>query len=264
MAFNNKVSRLFGKFANHSFPSIIQKIINSIYVRIFKIDMSEFGDISSYGSLNALFTRSLCRNRAIDFSKDVLISPCDSLITECSKIQNDTALQIKGMSYRVSELLGERDGLQEEYLYINFYLSPKDYHRYHAPCDMEVLQVRYFGGELLPVNKPSLKKNSNLFIKNERVVLVCRDIKGEIMYFVAVGALNVGKMVLHFESRVETNTTANQNIVYHYEIPKTIKKGDELGMFKMGSTVVMFIKNIKNPPLCDTKVRFGDSVGQFV
>ncbi|PAF54334.1 phosphatidylserine decarboxylase [Helicobacter sp. 13S00482-2] len=264
MKISNKVSRLFGKFANFRFPSGIQRFINWVYVRIFDINMSEFGDISSYPSLNALFTRSLLQHRDFDASIDALISPCDALITECGKIQNNTALQIKGMSYQVNELLGEKDGLDQEYSYINFYLSPKDYHRYHAPCEMEVFEVRYFAGELLPVNKPSLKKNTDLFIKNERLVVVCKDVKGKIMYFVAVGALNVGQMVLHFENRVQTNTIANQNAIYTYEVPKIIKKGDELGMFKMGSTVVIFIKDVKNLPLIDNKVKFGDVIGQFV
>lgn len=263
MQSSNKISRLFGRFANHKFPNFIQKFINSIYVKIFDIDMREFRDISSYLSLNELFTRSLVKSRDFDTSRYSLISPCDSLITECARVDNNKALQIKGMPYCVGDFLGQ-DKLEEEYFYINFYLSPKDYHRYHAPCDMEVLEVRYFAGELLAVNKPSLKKHTDLFIRNERVVLVCKDIKGELMYFVAVGALNVGQMVLHFESRVETNKVANQNAIYRYEIPKSIKKGEELGMFKMGSTVVIFCKNMTNLPIADTKVRFGDTIGQFI
>lgn len=262
MKLSNKISRLFGRFANHRFPAFVQKFINSIYVKIFDIDMSEFLDVSSYPSLNALFTRSLVVSRDFDTSKDSLISPCDCLITECARVDNNKALQIKGMPYCVGDFLGQ-EGLEEEYFYINFYLSPKDYHRYHAPCDMEVFEVRYFAGELLAVNKPSLKKNTDLFIRNERVVLVCKDTKGEWMYFVAVGALNVGQMVLHFEPKVETNTIANKNAIYRYEIPKSIKKGEELGMFKMGSTVVLFCKNITHLPLSDTKVRFGDVIGKL-
>lgn len=263
MQSSNKISRSFGRFANHKFPRFIQKIINSIYVKIFDIDMSDFGDVSSYLSLNELFTRALLKPRDFDTSRDSLISPCDSLITECARVDNNKALQIKGMPYNVGDFLGQ-EGLEEEYFYINFYLSPKDYHRYHSPCDMEVLEVRYFAGELLAVNKPSLKKNTDLFIRNERVVLVCKDAKGELMYFVAVGALNVGQMVLHFESRVQTNNVANQNAIYRYEIAKSIKKGEEIGMFKMGSTVVMFCKNITNLPAVDTKVRFGDTISRFI
>lgn len=270
MIWSNKISRLFGKFANYRFPRPIQYLINTVYIKIFKIDLSGFDSASSYVSLNALFTRSLKQNRKIDQTKSVFISPCDSLITECGRVKERTALQIKGMSYPVDELLGKGEkeskiqSLGEEYFYINFYLSPSDYHHYHAPCDMKITEVRYFGGKLLPVNFPSLRKNSCLFIKNERVVIKALDPFGETMYFVAVGALNVGQMVLCFEPRVQTNCVNGKNCIYFYEYPILIKKGEEIGFFKMGSTVVVFCKDLINTTQKGVKVKFGESIGRFI
>lgn len=257
----NKISRIFGCFANYAFPSFFQNFINRVYVSIFKIDLSDFETIENYKTLNALFTRSLKKPRVFDEDKTVMIAPTDSVVTEFGKVQENVALQIKGMEYSVEELLGE--GVDNDYSFINYYLSPRDYHRYHSPCDMEVLEVRYFGGKLLPVNMPSLKKNKSLFVQNERVVLVAKDKNGEKIFFVAVGALNVGKMLVHFEPRVQTNALPNQQCSYAYDAGIVIKKGDEIGMFQMGSTVVVFAKNIDLNLELGQRVLFGDSIGKF-
>lgn len=260
--FKNTISRYFGKFASHSFSPKIQKVINSSYVKLFDIDLSEFEGAESYSSLNALFTRELKVEREFDPSPRIIISPCDSLIMEQGSVQNNSALQIKGMVYCVSEFLGEVLG--EGYFYTNYYLSPRDYHRYHASSDMWVEEVRYFAGELLPVNRPSLLKNHNLFIRNERVVVVAKDNKGNKMFYVAVGALNVGQMVLNFEPRVQTNTKANINTSFTYPEPIHIKKGEEVGMFKMGSTIVTFQQDYTPLTQVGERVRYGQSVGEFV
>ncbi|PAF52124.1 phosphatidylserine decarboxylase [Helicobacter sp. 13S00477-4] len=262
MKWSNRFSKYFGNFANKAFPRVFQNIINIIYVKIFNIDLSDFAPIESYKSLNELFTRYLRVKRDFDNTKDRLISPCDSLITQHGEVFSGMALQIKGMQYNVKELLGEE--IAPGYFYFNFYLSPSDYHHYHSPCDLEVLSVRYFAGELLPVNKPSLKKNIDLFIKNERVVVIAKDFRGELFYFVAIGALNVGQMVLNFEPAIQTNTTAGLNAFYKYENPIIIHKGQEIGMFKMGSTVVIFAKGLKNLPAREIKVKFGDTIATLI
>lgn len=259
MNLSNKLSRLFGRFAACRFPAPLQSLINRAYVRIFDIDMSEFAPVQSYPSLNALFTRALQKPREINPNPIVLIAPCDSLITQIGKSSERHALQIKGMEYSIEELLGQK--LDRELCYVNFYLSPRDYHRYHAPCDMEICELRYFGGELLPVNLPSLKKNQSLFVRNERVVVVAKS-SGRWLYFVAVGALNVGSMVMHFEPRVQSNARA-QNISYTYRTPIRVKKGEELGMFQMGSTIVLFVEQMLHDIKIDEKVRYAQAIGTF-
>lgn len=260
----NTISKLFGKFASHSFPRWFQRIINRVYVRIFTIDLSDFAPAESYPTLNALFTRKLACQREIDPSGDALISPSDSLITEQGAIANNLALQIKGMSYPIDEFLGIQAGDADGFSYVNLYLSPSDYHRYHAPCDMEIIEARYFGGELLPVNFPSLRKNSNLFVRNERVVLVANTIPHNTrIYFVAVGALNVGKMTFHFDSRINTNATPDARDIYTYDTPICVKKGDELGYFQMGSTIVLVMQDSSLESLTNQKVRFGERIAHF-
>jgi phosphatidylserine decarboxylase len=105
MHITNLISQYFGKFAKKEFPSFFQKIINATYVRLMGLNMSEFKNAKYYKSLNALFTRELIIKREIDETNNVIISPTDSLITECGQLNDDIALQIKGMEYGVTKRL---------------------------------------------------------------------------------------------------------------------------------------------------------------
>ena len=111
------------------------------------LDMSEFHSPQTYHSLNELFTRKLRENRAYSLSSDDFISPCDSLISECGELNEEYALQIKGMRYKSDELLGEHFSKEEKEIvnngtFINFYLSPRDYHRYHI-CSVICVGIFY-------------------------------------------------------------------------------------------------------------------------
>lgn len=240
------ISLCFGSIANIRFPSTIQSFINAKYVAFFNISLSEFPPLESYKSLNELFTRGLRKMRDFDKSENIIISPSDSLVIESGRVESGRALQIKGFSYSVSALLGasERD-LSPNLYYANLYLSPRDYHRYHAPCDMFVESIVHFTGKLLPVHKKSLVKNQNLFIRNERVVLNARMKNGAKLYFVAVGALNVGQIVFYVEPKLQESFSEKKR-EFFYKEPKFIRKGEELGMFKMGSTIVLFVEAPKS------------------
>jgi phosphatidylserine decarboxylase len=216
-------------------------MINNLYVKILGLDMSEFSSASSYDSLNALFTREMIRPREIDKSLDSYISPTDSYITECGGLDGDTLLQIKGMSYSAKELLTEYVDNYDRVVdgdYINFYLSPKDYHRYHSPYFLHIKKLIHVPGKLYPVNIPYLNKQPSLFVENERVILEAIDENDNVVYLIFVGALNVGQMVFEFEPSVETNSDTRDIKVYEYD-DLHVNKGDCLGYFKMGSTVVM-------------------------
>jgi phosphatidylserine decarboxylase len=266
MHITNLISLNFGKFAKKEFPSLIQKFINASYVKLMGLNMSEFKNARYYKSLNDLFTRELIITREIDKSKDVIVSPTDSLITQCGQIKEDIALQIKGMEYSVEELLTYYCTSNFEKVkngsFMNFYLSPKDYHRYHAPCDFNLLKLIHVPGKLYPVNLKYLNKELELFVQNERVILEC-ETNGKIFYMVFVGALNVGQMVFEFEDRVETNIDAKEMKVYTYENIE-ITKGECLGYFKMGSTVVMLWEEsmVELEDLLNKDVRFGQKIAR--
>ncbi|NQY21147.1 MAG: phosphatidylserine decarboxylase [Campylobacteraceae bacterium] len=243
MHITNIISQGFGKFAKKEFPSFIQNVINNGYVKFLGLDMSEFRHAKYYKSLNDLFTRELSIQREINSSTDTFISPADSFVTQAGDIKGDLALQIKGMEYSVEELLTYHTASNISKItdgkYMNFYLSPKDYHRYHSSIDCKITKLIHVPGKLYPVNIPYLKKELGLFVQNERVILECFTKDNKLFYMVFVGALNVGQMVFNFEPQVETNIDLQDIQVYEYD-DLNVKKGDCLGYFKMGSTVLMF------------------------
>lgn len=255
----SSLSRAFGKFASKQHSKPLQNRINRAYVSMMGLDMSEFDSPESYDTLNSLFTRHLNVPRVFSTDSNDLISPCDSLVTDLGVMMGNTALQIKGMRYSVDEFLGEdiADANKKKLHngdYINFYLSPRDYHRYHVPLDMQVTKAVHIAGKLYPVNIPTLKRKINLFIENERVVLECISTKGKLFYLVLVGALNVGKMEVSFEPRIQTNTGLGGT--YEYE-NLHLKKGDDLGCFMMGSTIIF----LAEPGMLEsTTLSIGESV----
>jgi phosphatidylserine decarboxylase len=264
------ISQTFGKFASKEFPRWFQNIVNLSYVKLMGLDMSEFHAPSSYKSLNALFTRHLREPRRFSLDAKDFISPCDSLISECGALVDDYALQIKGMRYKTDELLGNNFTHSEKEAvhdgdFINFYLSPKDYHRYHIPINMKVLKAVHIPGKFYPVNFPSLKKRLNLFIENERVVLQCETMEGKRFYMVLVSALNVGVMKVSFEPRIQTNADVVGEQVYEFH-DLYLDKGDDFGCFEMGSTIVILSeKGMFEEILVKVgdKVKFGDTIAKI-
>lgn len=268
MHITNKISNYFEKFSSCEFPKPIQSIINNAYVKILGLDMSEFLTPSSYKSLNALFTRELIapKNREYNQSKDDMICVADSFITAQGDLSQDSVLQIKGMPYQIDALLTDKISQENKNKihngkFMNFYLSPKDYHRYHSPYGFYLKKLIHVPGKLYPVNFKYLNKQTDLFIENERVIAECQTDDGKLFYMVYVGALNVGKMVFTHESRIETNNNIDEIQVYEYE-NLFVKKGECMGYFKMGSTVLVFWEKdmVELEMLENQKVRFSQKI----
>ncbi|WP_104722111.1 phosphatidylserine decarboxylase [Helicobacter mesocricetorum] len=256
MHYTNFISHLFEKIAHYAFPRKIQVFINRTYVKFFGINMEEFDTLESYPTLNALFTRSFVKERQFDKTATTMIAPCDSLIMEFGECQNNLAMQIKGKSYSLKDFVAKK--LEDGFFYVNFYLSPKDYHRFHAPINLKVKSVNFINGILLPVHKKSLQTNDNLFNKNKRVVLECVDDFGNPFYFIAIGALNVGRIQIHIIPEL-IYLKENKNFVL--EKPYLLKKGEEIGCFEMGSTIVTLSTNWEYSIKNGEKIYFGESIG---
>ncbi|WP_457606240.1 phosphatidylserine decarboxylase [Nitratifractor sp.] len=267
--YSSLLSSLFGRFAGKRFPGAVQRTINRSYVRAMGLEMGEFRSPEEYPTLNALFIRALEREREMDPDPDVMISPCDAKISDFGTIEKRQAYQIKGMPYDTAGLLGPEYTADLEPLeggaYANFYLSPRDYHRYHIPFDLEVESVTHIPGKLYPVNMPLLKNKLNLFIENERVVIAVRDANGRRHFLVLVGALNVGKMVVRFEPRIHTNGELRSPAHYRYEEPVKLSKGELFGWFEMGSTIVILSErgSIDYELQIGQKVHFAQSIGRL-
>lgn len=260
----NKFSNYFGLIAHYKFPKWLQTQINCWYVDKFKIDMSEFKKADDYDSLNSLFTRKLLKQRVLE---DGFISPSDGLCLEVARGDKLMAYSIKNHYYQVGDLLKNslaNDELEGEFNYLNIYLSPSDYHHYHAPCDMQILSLEYVPGELFSVAKNWLKKVDNLYPKNERVILKAKLENNKIIWLVFVGAWNVGKMKFDFEPRINTNSNL-EYCFYKYENLK-VKKGEHLGNFELGSTIVLISQNeaIRYDIKADQKIKFGEKIGELL
>jgi len=164
---------------------------------------------------------------------------------------------------RETSAIGAQGGVNLSYA--NIYLSPRDYHHYHAPCDLSVLQALYIPADLYSVAKKLLLKIPNLYAKNERVILKCKMRNGGILWMVFVGALNVGKMRFDFDARIQTNACANREVaLYEYE-NLNFKKGDHLGNFELGSTIVLVAQSefLKFSVSSETAVKFLQKIGEL-
>ena len=260
------ISSIFGKFATTKFPLTLQYIINRFYIFSMGLDMSDFKSPCEYRTLNKLFTRALVKERSIPTDEKIVISPCDARISDYGKIVDGKAYQIKGMEYKLDELLGDNYKGKVEILeggdFVNMYLSPKDYHRYHIPMDLKINSLTHIAGKLYPVNFPLLLNKKNLFIENERVVIECEDSEQNLYFLVLVGALNVGKMVVSFEDRVNTNSSITTPQYYEYS-NLSMKRGELLGWFEMGSTILMFSQKgaLITEVAINQKVRFTQRIG---
>ena len=162
-------SKLIIKIATTKFPKFIQCFINKTYVKFYKIDMENFEPENpcEYETLNELFIR---HKKFIEFyeDEDIVVSPSDSRVIAHGDIEDNYVYQIKGKKYKIEELIPYETKIDGGY-FINLYLSPKDYHRFHAPIDMEIVKATFIPGELMPV-KHSQLENELVYPKKKRVV----------------------------------------------------------------------------------------------
>jgi phosphatidylserine decarboxylase len=212
----------------------------------YKINMQEAEyHITNYHSIGDLFVRKL-KPGLRPLSQKNYVHPCDAKITQFGIIQNGQMLQVKNWTYSVANFLGSEDEAKkyEGGGFITYYLCPTDYHRVHSPLDGVITHSCHVVGDLWPVNDWSVSTIKDLFAINERVVTTIQTQKG-LVSAVMVGATNVGKMAMSYDTQLVTNKKADNklgSIEYrnkNYTPGLPTKKGQELGVFFMGSTVVM-------------------------
>lgn len=216
------LSRVVGILAGLTAPQFLIKPIMSWFVKKYQINMDEAEKtFDEYKSLNQLFTRRL-KAGIRPISSSYFVHPADSRITQFGRIENDTLIQAKGLHYKLSEFLGSPEKAQkyEGGVFIVYYLCPTDYHRVHAAVEGTLKEIKKLGLDLWPVNDQSVATIPSLFIANERVVVTINSQLGPVET-VFVGATNVG------------------SIEIYKKVSDFIQKGEELGVFQMGSTVVM-------------------------
>lgn len=197
-------------------------------------------DIASYASFNEFFTRAL-RSDARPLAAADFICPVDGAIIQFGAIEQDQIFQAKGHHYATTALVGGDSKLAAQFQdgkFATLYLSPKDYHRIHMPCDGRLTRMIYVPGTLFSVNPATARGVPGLFARNERVVCVFETPHGP-MVLTLVGATIVGSMATVWHGVVNPPRTRAVR-EWHYDTQNIVlKKGDEMGRFILGSTVVM-------------------------
>jgi len=212
------------------------------FVQRYRVDMTEAAnpDIASYASFNDFFTRPL-RPGVRPLATADLICPVDGAISQFGRIDGQQIFQAKGHQYTSTALLGGDATLAAQFdngHFATLYLSPRDYHRIHMPCDSRLRRMIYVPGDLFSVNPTTARGVPGLFARNERVVCVFEGVRGP-WVLVLVGATIVGSMATVW-SGVINNPRAGKICDWHYENKSiSLKQGEEMGRFLLGSTVVM-------------------------
>lgn len=197
-------------------------------------------DISHYASFNDFFTRAL-HPSARPLAAAAYVCPVDGRISQCGAIENGQIFQAKGHHFSTVALLGGDAALAAQFQhgsFANLYLSPKDYHRIHMPCDGRLLSMVYVPGELFSVNPTTARGIPGLFARNERVVCVFENAQGPFV-MVLVGATIVGSMATVWHGVVNPPRTDTIRSWSYAERAIRLKQGQEMGRFMLGSTVVM-------------------------
>ena len=239
------------------FMGWFSKIENPL-VRDFSIGVwRRFADIrlieakkSHFTSLHDCFIRELKPGlRPIDPDAHILTSPCDGIVGACGAISGVEVFQAKGFPYTLIDLIGDVDVVERyrDGSYVTIRITSSMYHRFHAPLDCRVQRVNYISGDTWNVNPIALKRVENLFCKNERAVVHATHTEsGREVLLVAVAAVLVASIRLHFLDVLLHLRYRGPN---EMQCDATFKKGDEMGWFQHGSTIVVFAQ--KGFALCD-------------
>ncbi len=252
-----RISRVVGNLCERKLPRAVSRLVEGTYCRAFQVDMSEVAEREGpYPSFDGFFTRTL-RAGARPISEDRLVSPADGLLSATGPIDAGARLFVKGNHYEVGELVGEQREASRYAggCYAVIYLSPSDYHRVHAPVDGRLMQVRCMPGDCLPVNAIGERYFPRLFVRNHRIALVIEtEMMGRVTV-VMVGAVIVG--------RITVTALPNPVVppgVHEVEPAVTIERGDEIGIFHLGSTVVVLLEPPTTISYPEGPVRYGQSL----
>lgn len=224
-------------------PAPVHRLAMKAFAKRYQValDEAEHG-FDGYLTMSDFFARKLKPGlRPIDPGDKVVVSPVDGAVSQAGYTHTGECLQAKGINYPIEKLLGDEEKAKPFIggAFTTLYLSPRDYHRIHAPLGGEVLGYSYIPGEFWPVNRASVRLKEKLFCVNERLVTYLQTPVGRCAV-VKVGATCVSRIKAAYTD-VITHTGRPASTVT-FEKPIAIEKGDELGVFEMGSTVILLFE----------------------
>ncbi|WP_334186586.1 archaetidylserine decarboxylase [Noviherbaspirillum sp.] len=261
------LTRLAGRIASGQGGRFTPHLIRW-FVQKYGVNMDEAHnpDLASYQSFNDFFTRAL-REGARPLADRDFVCPVDGAISQFGTIEHDQIFQAKGHRYSTTALVGGDSVLAAQFdhgTFATLYLSPRDYHRIHMPCDAKLTRMIYVPGALFSVNPVTARGVPGLFARNERVVCVFESLHGPFV-LVLVGATIVGSMATVWHGVVNASRAGTVREWQYHDKDIVLKKGEEMGRFLLGSTVVMlFPRGVMefNPEWTATRtIRMGEAMG---
>ena len=266
------LSLLAGKISS-SENAKLKNFLISYFLKNYDINMSEaeVQNAFEFETFNHFFTRKLKNDvRPISSENNVIISPADGVVSQVGLIKNGEIFQAKGRSFNLYDFLGRNKNISDFFLNGSFstiYLSPKDYHRIHMPFPGTLMSMDYIPGNLFSVNPVTVESVDNLFARNERLSCIFETKNGP-MAVVLVGAMIVSGIRVIWEK----NPFIKNRKVQHFKYPLKgegsvhLNKGDELGRFLLGSTVVICFPNKKvnwnKNIMLETSLKMGQSIAR--
>lgn len=263
----HQLSRVVSKLAESTNPRTKNFLIRQ-FIKTYNVNMDEAVGSSDndYTSFNDFFTRSLKpESRPIDDTPGSVVSPADGTISQLGQITQGQIFQAKGKHFSVDALLGEHSTQSKKFLngqFATIYLSPRDYHRVHMPVTGTLEYCRHIPGKLFSVNTTTTRHIDGLFARNERLVSFFNTDRGRCAV-VMVGAM----LVAGIETVWGTYSPGILKQEQFSEDQRTLKKGEEMGRFKFGSTVIVLFEenSVVWDAICSpgATVRMGKKMGQL-
>lgn len=236
--FLNILSRMNGKVFDYPIHPYLRGLVNHSFIKLYNIQKEEIRKpISQYKNISELFSRTL--GNQLRPVGEGIISPVDGVLKLSNTIHSNSQVKIKRKYYNLSQFLGNPKKFRPHQI-ASIYLAPNNYHRVHAPVNGKLIDISYIPGRLHPLSPPFDKLGPNFFLDNERLVFRIEDQQSSTnIFLVMVGGFNVGKMTSKFLVDFETNGRERPPIQKFKFENEYINKGEEIGVFRLGSTVTM-------------------------
>ena len=263
------LSRGIGWLSRRKVPRVLRRPIYGGFARYAGADLSQLDrPIDAFERFDDFFTRPLRDGaRPIADGAGVVVSPCDGVVSESGVADGGRLIQCKGRDYTVAGLLADAAEARsfEGGAYATIYLSPRDYHRIHSPVDGKVTGYRHNPGAFFPVNPTSVSNVAGLFSINERLVTYLDSDVGRVAV-VAVAATGVGWITVAYDRDVRTHRSGSvgkHGWAQRYASPRPLGRGAELGMFHLGSTVILLFEpgRVRLDTAGGQTLRVGERIG---
>ncbi len=241
----NALSRAVGALTRAPVPRPARLAAMRAFAARYGVDLSECAGLETFRTFGEFFARPLRPGlRPVDEGERVIVSPVDGVVSRTGLVEAGRLVQAKGIDYTAEALLADASAAARFAggPFVTLYLSPRDYHRIHFPLGGVVTGYRYVPGRLWPVNPASVRAIRGLFTANERLVTLLTTALGRCAV-VAVGATIVGRIRAYYDPGIPlSNLRGARPVTRDYRTPIPVLKGQELGAFEMGSTVIVLLE----------------------